>query len=417
LMAGAMAANSAVAAPAQSILHNFCQAVNCADGAFSRAGLVSDGSGHLYGTTSVGGAHDNGSVFELTQSGGAWTESVIYSFCPARGCSDGAYPAATLILDGKGNLFGTTIYGGKTGDPRCATVGCGTVFELSPANDGWTYQTLYTFGGGTDGANPTASVILDKSGNLYGTTFYGGAGPCDQDGQLIGCGTVYEVTPSNGGWAEYVVYNFCSVTHCTDGSYPVAGLIFDTNGNLYGTTYRGGDGSQPSGTVFKLALSNGGWTEGVLYNFCSVQGCADGAYPYAGLVFDNNGNLYGTTSSGGNTTHPAGTVFELTPSNADWTENVLLAFNFNDGLSPEASLIFDSKGDLYGTTSNGGSSQWGVVFQLAPSAAGWTEKVFSFNITDGASPAGGVILEGGSLYGSTYSGGANGAGVAYKLTP
>jgi uncharacterized repeat protein (TIGR03803 family) len=322
-----------------------------------------------------------------------------------------------LILDGSGNLYGTTVYGGRSGDPHCATIGCGTVFELSPANGGWTYQTLFKFGGGTDGANPTASVILDKSGNLYGTTFYGGAGPCNQGGQPIGCGTVYELAPSNGGWAEHVVYNFCSVKHCTDGSYPVAGLIFDNNDNLYGTTLRGGHGSEPSGTVFRLAPSNGGWAESVLYSFCTVQGCTDGANPYAGLVFDNKGNLYGTTAYGGNNPFPGGTVFELATSNGNWTESVLHAFSGSDGFTPESELVFDSKGNLYGTTTIGGSSQWGVVFQLAPSASGWTEKTFSFNISNGASPSGGVILDHGSFYGSTYSGGANGDGVAYKLTP
>src|ERR1019366_9536867 len=216
-------------------------------------------------------------------------------------------------------------------------------------------QVLHSFGNGTDGANPQAGLIVDAAGNLYGTTVGGGT---------YGYGTVFELTPNgSGGWTEKVLYSFCSQAYCPDGSEPYAGLIFDAVGNLYGTTLDGGT-NWFGGTVFELTPAGGGsWTETVLHSF--NKNGTDGANPYAGLIFDAVGNLYGTTEEGG--TYGYGTVFELTPAAGGvWTEKVLHNFNNNgtDGGTPYAGLIFDAARNLYGTTAGGGTYYSGTVFRV-----------------------------------------------------
>ncbi len=259
-----------------------------------------------------------------------------------------------MIIDAAGNLYGTTEYGG---DYSCGGPGCGTVFELMPTEGGgWTEKKLHNFGNGTDGVFPLADLNLDVAGNLYGTT-YGGGGLCS-----YGCGTVFELTPNgNGNWTEKVLHSFND--NGTDGDLPYAGLIFDAAGNLYGTTVAGG--SSYAGTVFELTPhGNGNWTEKVLHSFSNVG--TDGASPFAGLIFDAAGNLYGTTTYGGN--HP-GTVFELTPTGGgDWTEKVLHSFSNvgTDGAYPYGGLIFDAAGNLYGTTYLGGTYNYGTVFEVTP---------------------------------------------------
>jgi len=272
-----------------------------------------DGAGNLYGTTREGGANKGGVVFQLAPSGTGWSETVLYSFCSQSNCTDGANPAAGLIMDGAGNLYGTTIFGG-TGSPAN-----GTVFMLTPDPTGtvWTETVLYLFCSQTncaDGANPRAGLIMDATGNLYGTTQGGGG---------HGSGVVFELTPDPTGtvWTETVLYSFCSQTpNCADGSGPVAGLIMDAAGNLYGTTFRGGNGADifGNGVVFELTPDPTGtvWTETVLYSFCSQTNCADGNLPLAGLIMDAAGNLYGTTSVGGSNfasscINGCGVVFEL----------------------------------------------------------------------------------------------------------
>lgn len=278
-------------------------------------------------------------------------------------------------------------------------------------------EVLYSFNhNGTDEYNPDAGLIFDAAGNLYGTTPTGGA---NADG------VVFELTPGNGAWTETVLYNFCSVGGCLDGEYPVAGLIFDGAGNLYGTTVNGG--TDDRGTVFQLSPgANGTWTEAVLYSF--KENHNDGQDPEASLVFDATGNLYGTTLLGG--AYGYGTVFQLTPgANGTWTEAVLHSFDNNtrDGMYPYAGLIFDPDGNLYGTTNGGGVHGEGAVFQLAPGTNGkWKERVLhSFNGKDGLEPYSGLIFDAaGNLYGTTYSGGASGTGcrgygcgTVFELTP
>jgi len=271
-------------------------------------------------------------------------------------------------------------------------------------------QVLYAFGANAQA--PAGNVIFDSSGNLYGTTLGGGTGQaiCAQ-GNYTGCGTVFELSPNgSGGWTETVLYNFRGGS---DGWQPTGGLIFDEKGNLYGTTSSGG--SAGSGTVFELSSNGGGgWAETILYSFGASSG--DGREPLAGLIFDQAGNLYGTTSSGGST--GGGTVFQLSPNGSGaWTETVLYNFQSStSGETPEAGLIFDQAGNLYGTTFHGGNNACGcgAVFELSPNGSGgWTETtLYTFgghSNNDGANPAAGVIFDQfGDLYGTTVSGGIGG---------
>ena len=360
------------------------------------ARLTFDTAGNLYGTTNGCGPYLGGTVFELKpKAGGGYTEKVLHSFNPNG--KDGAYPDADLIFDVSGNLYGTTYGGGAFGD--------GTVFELTPkASGGWAEKVLHSFNR-KDGTNPRAGLIFDAAGNLYGTTLGGGTNDN---------GTVFELMPkADGGWAERVLHDF--KLDDADGAGPYATLVFDGAGNLYGTT--SGGGTYGFGTVFELMPKAGrNWAEKVLHDFKPfVNG--DGANPDAGLIFDAAGNLYGTTSDGGHY-DTYGTVFELTPvAGGRWTEKVLHSFNIGaGGYSPVASLIFDAVGNLYGTTPTGGAGDYGTVFELTPVAGGrWTEKVLHrFNGKDGSYPYGSVIFDGsGNLYGTTS--GVSGEATAFEI--
>jgi uncharacterized repeat protein (TIGR03803 family) len=312
----------------------------------------------------------------------------LYSFA---GNANGGHPDASLIMDASGNLYGTTTEDSETGKKGCPAH-CGSVFKLAPNG---TQTVLYTFKGGSDGSEPKGSLLADTAGNLYGTTAAGGAN---------GWGTVFKVAP-NG--TETVLYSFA---HGDGGWMPLAGLIADSAGNLYGTTDAGG--TADFGTVFKLAPDG---TETVLYSF---QGGNDGKIPVDTLLADSAGNLYGTTFEGGGTGcggGGCGTVFKLAP---DGTETVLYAFQGgNDGSSPYAGLIADASGNLYGTASEGGVHGSGVVFEVAPNG---TETVlYSFtNGADGGDPQGSLIADvAGNLYSTTYGGGANKDGTVFKLAP
>jgi uncharacterized repeat protein (TIGR03803 family) len=354
------------------------------------AGLTIDGSGNLYGTTFYGGAEGNGMVFELSPGSGGWVETVLYSFT-GNGPSP-FFPNSSLIFDTAGNLYGTTFFGGA--------FGAGTVYELSPTTGGnWIERTLHSFGpNGGDGTYPHAHLMMDSSGNLYGTTGSGGA---------AGDGTVYELSPATGGgWTEKVLHSFRGA----DGQNPFSSLILDGSGNLYGTTASGGGSSACTdgcGTVFELIPSGGKWTVKLLRSFNNT----DGANPYGTLIFDSNGNLYGTASQGGpgNT----GNVFELTPTpSGAWKEKILHQFTSNgrDGINPSTNLIFGSSGNLYGTTPSGGARGQGTVFSLVPAAGGaWQERIlYNFDSKDGngSLPVPGLVIDGaGNLYGAAESGG------------
>ena len=275
-------------------------------------------------------------------------------------------------------------------------------------------KLLYSFSGISDGYYPDSGLVADSAGNLYGTTYYGGSACSNK-----GCGTVFELSPtSSGGWTKTVLYEF---TDGADGGYPTGDLVFDGSGNLYGEAHSGG-GPFYSGAIFQLSPnSTGGWTESVVYSFSGDQ---DGALPYGGLTFDAAGNLYGTTVYGGLANSQCaiscGTVFELSPSHSGgWTESTVYSFTgANDGYWPLSNLTLDANGQLYGTTSRGGRYDDGVVYRLAPSAAGWRfDLLYTFKGQGGYGPQSGVVLDRqGNLYGTAMFS-TNGYGLVYKLAP
>jgi len=395
-----VASAAAATAPTEKVLYNFKN--NNKDGVGPYAGLIRDSAGNLYGTTLYGGIYGGGSVFELSpRTGGGWTEKILHNFDNTT-LEDGYSPYGNLVLDASGNLYGTTVLGGNN-----SLEGLGTVFELKPkTGGGWTEQILYNFGNNaTDAVYPYAGLILDSSGNLYGTTSEGGS---------FGYGTVFELSLKAGSWTETILYNFDD--NGTDGINPYGSLIFDSTGNLYGTTGLGGVDSE--GTVFELTLTAGTWTETVLHSFSET----DGYEPFANVIFDSAGNLYGTTLYGG--VYDYGTVFELASVSGSWTETTLHSFNdnFTDGYFPGAGLIIDSAGNLYGTTTEGGVDGYGMVFELKPKAGGgWTETVlhnFNDNGKDGFYPYAGLIFDAsGNLYGTTSSGGVNSEGTVFEVMP
>ena len=383
-----------------------------ADGNGPYAGLIFDKAGNLYGTTSSGGTTPAGTVFELSPNGnGTWTETVLYSF---RGGRDGNSPMAGLVFDEAGNLYGTTLYGGSHREQRCRPTGCGTVFELSPATGGgWTETVLYRFSGGKDGNGPLAGLVLDKDGNLYGTTATGGL--CKGN-----CGVVFKLFRSKGVWKESVLHSFDSLKG--DGQGPDGGVIFDRAGNLYGTTYLGGHGNcfgGGCGIIFELTPTKHGWKEKILYDLGSYSG--DAALPSAGVTFDKAGNLYGTGAGG---YYGYGAVFEMKRSKTGWNESVIYSFTGgNDGGGPLAPVAFDGAGNLYGTTVVGGSANDGIVFVLISTNGQWTEQVLhDFTGDDGNLPQAGVIIDtSNNVYGTTTAGGNGGfgcgCGVAFEITP
>ena len=421
-------------AQTETVLYNFCAhgGDKCSDGSAPIGALIFDQAGNLYGTTSFGGAHGRGVAFKVTPKG---EETVLYSFCTLNDCADGSFPQPGLIFDQQGNLYGTTLEGGTHNKNLCRK-GCGVVFRLSPEggetvlysfcahdnfcpdglspdglaidqkgtlygttygggvhNNGWCYEgcglvfklssegketILYRFCAHNhncvDGLNPNG-LTFDSEGNLYGTTMLGGVHELCALGS-VGCGVVFKLTPQG---KETVLYSFCALGggNCTDGQFPNSGLAFDQKGNIYGTTEFGGESG--TGTVFKLTPTG---KETVLHSFCALNDCSDGQAPSVGLVIDQKGNLYGTTYYGGAYYGECdvggsgcGVVFKVAPKGE---ETVLYSFcaqdSCTDGAQPQAGLVIDQKGDLYGTTVVGGAYDkcsyygpgCGVVFKLTP---------------------------------------------------
>jgi uncharacterized repeat protein (TIGR03803 family) len=357
------------------------------DGGGVFAGVAFDSKGNLFGATWGGGAFGYGTVFELTPgSGGKWTETILHSFCKNfPDCNDGALPSTTVVIDRAGDVYGAsntaafelipsgaddwsfqTIYttstnGGFVLDKAENLYGTwgpgknkeGDVFKLrreSIEAADWSESVLYNFGPGECCA--TSSLIFDAAGNLYGTTKLGGSS---------GDGSAYRIfRDRNGAWRDQIMHSFSAGS---DGQYPWdARLVLDSVGNAYGTTLQGGMG----GTIFELSPNaDGQWKETILYNFPDAQN--NGGGPAAGLTFDKAGSLYGTTSAGGDPSCSCGVVFKLTPgSNGKWKYSVLHRFTGKDGWGPQASVILDDKGNLYGTTTEGGAYGYGVVFEITP---------------------------------------------------
>ncbi len=445
----------------ESILYSFTDGT---DGAYPSGSLTLDASGAVYGTTVYGGdmncesdrkqlriqvkvppkgtIYGCGTVFRLTKgSGNSWTETVLYSFT---GNTDGGYPSGNLISDSSGTLYGTTASGGSS--TNCGG-GCGTIYSLTPNSGGnFNFATIYNFQNTPDGAYPTAGLIFGKDGRLFGTTQGGGIPDC----RIGGCGVVFELTPHKSGtWTERVLHEF-QVSDTSDGSQPVASLVTDRNGNLYGTTQGGGVsytlcGSffapETCGTVFQLkSIPQNRWIEKVIYSFPPGT---DGLIPSAGLISDSAGNLYGTTYIGGKgpclgDSTPetgCGTVFQLTPqANGSWKEAILHRFDGrSDGAGPEGSLISDESGNLYGITSYSVPRRCtsygrcgGTVFELSPQAKGWRLTVlhtFKSNGVNEGSPESAVTMDSHhDIYGTTVRGGPQsalcpaGCGTVFKLS-
>jgi uncharacterized repeat protein (TIGR03803 family) len=378
-------------------------------GLFPFAGVTIDRAGNLYVTTKENtGRPDTGTVFMLSHGGSGWMYSPIYEF---RGGDDGSNPYDRVVFGPDGNLYGATASGGN-GTAYCNGLGgCGTVFRLTKQGDSWQETVLYAFQGGSDGMWPySGDLLFDRAGNIYGTTEQGGytGGNC---AARDGCGLVYKLTPSGGGYAESILYRF---TDGADGGFPNAGVISDQAGNLYGAT--GGN------TAYELMPSGRGWTENTFFTF---QGQSEGSWPFGGLIFDQQGNLYGTTVWGG--MGNAGTVFELTSANGNWTYNLLHTFvtpTYAGGNGPFSSLTMDAAGNFYGTAGGGGLYGWGAVFKLTRSGSSWTYTSLhdfcrgGYPCNDGASPTGGVTFDAnGNLYGTTYYGGTTWGGVVWEITP
>jgi uncharacterized repeat protein (TIGR03803 family) len=392
------ATNSATAEPSESVLYSF---KGGSDGSSPMGALVADRAGNLYGTTAEGGSSNCstgcGTVFRLTPpsaQGGPWTETVLYRFTAG---SDGAAPESNLIFDAAGSLYGTTAGGGDASSD-------GTVFRLTPPSapgGAWTETVLYRFAGHRDGKVPLAGLVFDQKGNLYGTTTFGGA---------TSAGIVFQLTPpatEGGPWTETVLHTF---GHGNDGLDPEAGLIFDNRGALYGTTI--------TGTVFKLTPPN--WTESVLFNF--TGGGNNGSWPCA--LISRKGSLYGLSRLGGSLAN-TGTAFQLSPTGGGtWTETALYSFTGgDDGGEPCGALSADQEGNLYGTASGNGLNIPGTVFQLTPPATprgSWTETTLHKfgGGSDGVAPLAGVIFgKGGALYGTTSGGGSSGKGTVFRVAP
>ena len=352
-----------------TLLHSF----NGTDGATPWSGLIRDGKGNLYGTTATGGAAASGTVFKLNPSGKI---KVLYTFS---GGLDGQYPYAALIRDGDGNLYGTTQDGGNSGD--------GTVFMVSSSG---AKTILYSFTG-NDGAHPWSTLTRDQNGVLYGTTANGGKS--DE-------GAVFRLDMELN---ESVLYSFADGK---DGGFPYAGLVLDKKGNLYGTTVTG---KNNAGTVFKLTTAQ---KFKVLHRFTEA---GDGQNPYAGLLRGADGNFYGTTFQGG--AFGFGSVFKLSPAGA---EKVLYSFTGGmDGSGPfVGALAQDAGGNLYGTTKQGGALNLGTVFKVDPTGNETVLHSFTGTTDDGAYPYGALLRDqAGNLYGTTVLGGSFDSGTIYKITP
>ncbi len=389
-----------------TVLHSF----NGTDGYSPDAGVTLDAGGNLYGTTQDSLTGD-GTVFELKRSHSAWILNTLFTFTG----SDGAYPFGGVVFGPDGALFGTTPFGGLGTGP-------GVVYSLKPPRTacktalcGWSQTLLYEFTGGADGNAPyLENLTFDHAGNIYGTTSAGGA---------FGYGTVFELTRSNGGWTEEVLYSFAGGN---DGRNPESGVVFDSAGNLYGTTSAGVgsgcSGNSGCGTVYQLTPSGSGWTEHVLYAF---RNDFDGANPYGPPLLDQAGNVFGGTSTGGGSV--GGTVYELSPSGGSWTFTLLTALVGEDFGGVYGNLATDAAGNLYGVTDADGANYNGSVFKLTRQNGSWVYSTlhdFGYRGTDGSLPVGGPVVDSmGNIYGTAAQGGINQCGfevtcgTVWEITP
>ncbi len=391
------------AAQAQTfkVIHDF---TGGPDGANPYSGLISDAKGNLFGTAYAGG-NGFGTAFEFSPTQSGWTFKPIYTFA---GGTDGAGPGdlGRLLLGTDGSLYGTTDSGGISACTKRSYVGCGTIFNLkqgvticrSSSSCPWTETVLYRFTGGSDGAFPEGDLRFDKSGNIYGTAQ-----------NYPSPGNAYELVSSGNTWTHKVLYVFNAQN---DGCFPTGGVIFDNAGNLYGAS----SGCGIWGTFWELTPSQPFWTENVLYRF--PQDISQGGDIYGGLLLDQAGNFYGTANYGG--PGGGGTAYQLTDTNGSWAFSRFYAFTGSSTCGPYATLIMDQTGNLYGTTGCDGTYSAGSVFKLTPSGGTWTyESLHDFTGgTDGGVPTGSVVFDlKGNILGTTQVGGANGKGVVFEIAP
>jgi len=424
------------------VIYTFCRHSGCPDGSGPEPSLTLDAAGNLYGAARGGGnlgcgTYGCGLAFELTPgTNGKWTETVLHEFGPNG--SGGARGPSSLAFDSAGNLYGAFEFAGGYCDQDGDS---GEVFKLTPKERGrWSLKILFAFAG-TLGCGPVGGLVIDSAGNLYGATISGGYGTCDELGDP--CGTVFEGSPGeNGQWTVTFPFAFDK----TDGAQPVGALLFDAAGNLYGSSGGGGPVNgyclEPylaCGTIFRLnPKADGKWR---LTNLHYFGDGFRGSQPNGYLIFDSEGNLYGTTYSGGTdqscTTFyvgpGCGTAFELIhDAEGHWTEKVLHDFKNDgkDGYHPNGGLVIDKSGNIYGTTSQGGAGNcdWGgepgcgTVFKLTHGADGeWTETVlhrFGNSPNDGALPFAGLVSDAnGNMYGTTVEGGEPNQGTVFQITP
>ena len=465
--AGLLGVTIAAAAPADAAalntLHSFteCAGGKCRDGSAPVGNLVMDSTGNFYGTTSQGGKNGVGTIFQLTPDGnGGWRHSTLYSFCSEENCADGKYPSATLIIDKEGSLYGVTSGGGEE-------EGGGVGFKLERDADGWELIVIHNFcgadssepeddcmggasaQGGFTYAGAAAGLPYDGESPLYGASMEGGEGEA---------GIIYELKPRKEDarekdkeeWRVKELYVFCAPDgnaaqaharnrpgtpeedgNCDDGKMPSGNLLVDGRGNLYGTTYRGGEDANyedGGGVVFELSRDHvtKTWKQTVLYKFCSVANCRDGRSPYGGLIFDAAGNLFGATEFGGRNCNAGqlncGVVFTISPNGEHSVSRVLHTFcsadHCADGATPQGALVMDAAGNLFGAALNGGKDKGGVVYKLEPD--GKLHVLHSFCGTkacNGARYPNGVVMDGnGHLLGVASAGGKKNGGTVFELT-
>jgi len=370
-------------------------------GEYPDTDLIVDGAGNIYGTSVTGGDFGTGTVFQLAPSGNSWTHTVLYSFT---GLSDGGQPYKGVTLDAQGNLYGSAVIGGNFG--ACPEDGCGVIYKLTNSGGTWTQTVIHAFNG-ADGYGPGAALTFDQAGNLYGMTPVGGAN---------GLGVIYQLKPQPGGsWKFRVIHHF---TGGNDGSSGAAGrLLLAPDGNLYGVATTGG--ANGKGVAFRLkAAPDGRWQFRTIYAF---KGQPDAGFPYGALTMDAAGNLYGTSYWDG--ANNWGAVYQLAPTpGGGWKERVLYSFKGgSDGNSSISNLVFDAAGNMYGTTSEGGAGcNCGVIFKLAPEGNRWRESVvYRFQgVPDAGFAYNGMVKDAaGNFYGATVHGGDGNDGAIYQFLP